>query len=165
MSAWIEALDGLPGLATEAVGIETLAAVELAVLANQKAFVQLGHRKARIIGATLSGGQRTSQTDQENVGTLLELTPRVIPRGLVTLDVNVETSRLDPEEGTIIAELDDGSELRSPQVDTFAVKTTVAAANGRAVVVNDFIRDSGSKRKETVLILRPLIEKVAASDN
>lgn len=166
MSTWINAFEGLPGMGTEAVRIEALAAVEVSALANQRASVQLGHRKSRITGVTVSSGDRLNQTTQENVGTLLELTPRVTPGGPLILDVNLETSRLAPEEeGTIIAELDDGGELRSPQVGTFVVKTTVAAANGRAVVVSDFIHDSQSTRKETVVILRPLVEKVEVSSD
>ena len=158
IAALTTALDGVLKEKAKTASIETLTGLELVTVSGQTAFVQIGQRKPRIVGASISQRGRSNQVQMENVGTILEITPQVIPDGSLVVAVNIERSDLAPEaEGEVIAKLEDGGEIRSPQIDTLTSKTTVTAASGRAVVVNDLVLNEQSLQKETFVILRPLV--------
>ena len=158
MSTLMKALDDVIKEQVKIVSIQTLSGFELTTIAGQSAFVQIGHRKPRIVGTTFSQQGRTNNLDMENVGTILQITPQVVPDGALVLAVDIESSDLGPEaEGIVMATTDDGTEIRSPQVDTMTLKTTVTTANGQVVVVNDLICDRQQMRKETFILLRPLV--------
>ena len=158
ISALIAALDAVLKEKAKTTSIETLTGLELVTVAGQTAFVQIGHRKPRIIGTSISQRGRSNQIQMENVGSIVQITPRVLPDGSLVVAVDIERSDFAPEEeGEVIDKLKDGSEIRSPQIDTLVTKTTVTTANGQAVVVNDLVRDGRSVRKETFVILRPLV--------
>ena len=57
----------------------------------------------------------------------------------------------------VIETMEDGKEVRSPQIDTLTARTTIAAANGEAVVINDLVLGERSRQKETFVIVRPLV--------
>lgn len=158
MSTLMKALDDVIKEQVKIVSIQALSGLELTTIAGQSAFVQFGHRKPRIVGTTFSQQGRTNNLDMENVGSILQITPQVVPDGSLVMAVDIESSDLGPEaEGIVIATTDDGTEIRSPQVDTMTLKTTVATANGQMVVVNDLICDKQQWRKETFILLRPLV--------
>jgi len=164
MPALATALDGVLKERGKTASIETLTGIELVSVAGQTAFVQIGHRKPRITGVTISQRGRTNQVQMENVGSIVRITPQVLPDASLVVAVNIERSDLAPEEeGPVIAELEDGSEIRSPQIDTLVAETTVTAADGQAVVVNDLVCSEQSSRKETFVIIRPLL--IGASDD
>ena len=163
ISALISALDGVLKEKAKTASIETLTGLELVTVAGQSAFMQIGHRKPKITGVTLSQRGRTNSISLENVGSIVQITPRVVPDGSLVVAIDIERSGLAPEaEGKVIAILEDGSEIRTPQIDTLTSKTTVTAASGQAVVVNDLVLNEQSLRKETFVILRPLL--IGASD-
>lgn len=164
ISALTTALDGLLKEKAKTASIETLTGLELVTVAGQTAFVQIGQRKPRTTGVAISQRGRSNSVQMENVGTIVQITPQVVPDGSLVVAVDIERSDLGPEaEGKVIATLEDGSEIRSPQIDTLTAKTTVTAANGQAVVVSDLVRNERSLQKETFVILRPLV--IGASDD
>ena len=163
MSALTAALDGVLKEKAKTASIETLTGLELVTVAGQAAFVQIGQRKSTITGVTMSQRGRANSMVRENVGTIMQITPQVLPHGSLVVAIDIERSGLAPEEeGKVIAILEDGSEIRTPQIDTLMAKTTVTAASGQAVVVNDLVLKEQSLRKETFVILRPLV--IGASD-
>jgi hypothetical protein len=158
MSALTKALDGALKEQAKTASIQTLTGLELTTIAGQTAFVQIGHRKPRIVGTTFSQRGRTNNLSMEDVGSIMQITPQVVPDGSLVVAVDIERSDLGPEaEGMVIATKEDGTEIRSPQTDTMMTKTTVTTANGQAVVVNDLICDRQRLRKETFVLLRPLV--------
>jgi hypothetical protein len=158
MSTLMKALEDVIKEQVKIASIQDFSGFELTTIAGQSAFVQIGHRKPRIVGTTFSQQGRTNNLDMENVGSILQITPQVIPDGSLVMAVDIECSDLGPEaEGMVIATTDDGTEIRSPQVDTMMLKTTVATANGQVVVVNHLICDRQQLRKETFIMLRPLV--------
>jgi Flp pilus assembly secretin CpaC len=138
--------------------IESLTGLEMVTLAGQVAFVQIGGRKPRIVGTTATQRGRVNSIQLENVGTILSVTPQIVPDGSLVLAVEIERSDLGPEgEGMVIETMEDGKEVRSPQIDTLTARTTIAAANGEAVVINDLVLGERSRQKETFVIVRPLV--------
>ena len=158
MSALTKALDGVLKEKAQAASVAVLNGLELTTIAGQTAFLQIGHRKPRIVGATTSPRGRTNTIDMANVGSIVQITPQIIPDGSLVVAVDIERSDLGPEEeGVVIAITEEGTEIRSPQIDTMMAKTTVAAANGQAVAINDLICNRQPLRKETFVLLRPLV--------
>ncbi len=163
MSALTKALDGVLKEKAKTASIESLTGMELTTVAGQTAYVQLGHRKPRITGATSSQYGHTNSVTMENVGSIVKITPQVVPDGSLVVTVDIEKSDLGPEaEGMVIATAKDGTEIRSPQIDILCAKTTVTAASGKAVVLGNLICNRESLRKETFVLLRPLL--VGATD-
>ncbi len=164
MSALTKALDGALKEKAKTASIQTLTGLELTTIAGQTAFVQIGHRKPKIVGTTFSQRGRTNNVSMENVGSIVQITPQVVRDGSLVVAVDIERSDLGPEsEGMVIAITEDGTEIRSPQTDTMMAKTTVTTANGQAVVVNNLICNRHPLRKETFILLRPLV--VGATDS
>jgi len=126
--------------------------------------VHIGHRKPRIVSTTFSQRGRANTVSMENVGSIVQITPQVVPDGSLVVAVDIERSDFSPEaEGMVIATTEDGTEIRSPQIDIMMAKTTVTTANGQAVVVNDLTFNRQPLRKETFVLLRPLV--VGATDS
>ena len=164
ISALTAALDRVLKEKAKTASIETLTGLELVTVAGQAAFVQIGHQKPKTVGVTVSQRGRSNSVQVVNVGTIMSITPQIVPDGSLVVDIDIERSGLAPEDqGNVIAKLEDGSEIRSPQIDTLTSKTTVTAANGQAVVVNDLVCSEQSLRKETFVLLRPLV--IGASDD
>ena len=116
-------------------------------LDNQPAFIQVGQRVPRIVGSTISLNGQSNAIDQENVGLILGVTPRISPDGNVVMEVDAEKSKVGPEdEGIPVAVSVDGTIIRSPRVDTITAQTTVSVADGETVVLGGMI----STEKETV---------------
>ena len=158
MSALTKALDDVLKEKAENATIQDLTGLELTTIAGQPAFVQIGHRKPRIVGATFSSRGRANNVSMENVGTIVQVTPQIAGDGSLVMEVNIERSDLGPEaEGMVIATTEEGREIRSPQIDTMTAKTTVTAANGQAVVVSDLICNQEPSSKETFVLLRPVV--------
>ena len=158
MAALISALDGVLKETAKTASIETLTGLELVTVAGQAASVQIGHRKPRIVGTTISQRGRSNSVQMENVGTIVQITPQVVPDGSLVVAVEMERSDLGPEaEGKVIAKLEDGTEVRSPQIDTLTARTTVTAASGQVVVLGNLVCSQQVSRKETFVLLRPLL--------
>ena len=164
MSALTKALDDVLKEKGKTATIQDLTGLELATIAGQPAFVQIGHRKPRIVGATFSSRGRTNSVNMEDVGTIVQVTPQIAGDGSLVMEVDIERSDLGPEaEGMVIAATEEGSEIRSPQIDTMVAKTTVAAASGQAVLINGLICNQESSSKETFVLLRPVVVRAKES--
>lgn len=164
MSALTKALDDVLKEKAKTASIQDLTGLELATIAGQPAFVQIGHRKPRIVGATFSQRGRANNVSMENVGSIVQVTPQIAGDGSLVMEVDIERSDLGPEaEGMVIAATEEGREIRSPQIDTMTAKTTVAAANGQAVVVGDLICVQEPSSKETFVLLRPIVVRTKES--
>lgn len=107
---------------------------------NQPSFIQVGQRVPRIVGTTIGNFGQTNQIDQENVGLILAVTPRISPDGRVVMEVDAEKSKVGPEEeGIPVGTSLEGTVIRSPRVDTITAQATVSVANGETVVLGGMI--------------------------
>ncbi len=70
---------------------------------GQKAMAQLGMRLPRITGVSIAQRGRANTVTLETIGTMLQLTSRMQPDGVVTVEVEFEKSYPGgPEEGTVL---------------------------------------------------------------
>ncbi len=68
------------------------ARAQITVVPGQQASVQIG-RNGWLLISTLSAGQPSVFAQQQNTGTILTLTPRLLPNGLVRINSNLQFAR------------------------------------------------------------------------
>ena len=161
--------------------MEILFRAELTTLDDQPASLQAGRREPTISSVSMSlanpmmgysgsyGGQPNSrgmsaatQTPQmqqsnaivqQNVGTILTLTPRANADGVVAMQLEIEDSRLAPaNEGVPIFIPSKGEPVRSPVVETLTVKTTIKVADGQTVLLSDMSRQAKNGKQRVILV-------------
>ncbi|MCG8000910.1 MAG: type II secretion system secretin GspD [Candidatus Thiodiazotropha lotti] len=117
--------------------IRVLSSPSVMVLDNETASIQVGDE------VPIVDQQRQSTTDSDSpiinsisyreTGVMLEVTPRVNPGGLVTLDVTQEVS----DVSDVVASSTSGS----PTISTRKINSTVAVKNGEVLVLGGLITD------------------------
>jgi hypothetical protein len=162
--------------------LEVLFRAQLTTLDEQQAYMQAGRRESTISSVNMSpanprmgcssyggGGQpgarsmsdaaQMQQMQQfnsvvpQNVGTILTLTPRANADGVVTMQLDVEDSRLAPaNEGVPIFIPSKGEPVRAPVVETLSVKTTIKVADGQTVLLSDMSRQAKNGKQRVILV-------------
>jgi len=136
--------------------MEVLFQAQLTTLDNQPARLQVGRREPTIASVmtnlTNPSGQINSITTQD-VGTVLSLTPRASADRVVTMQLNINDSRLGPkDEGVPIFAPSNGEPVRAPVVDTITMQTTVKIADGQTVVLSGMTRQSKNGKQRVILV-------------
>ncbi len=138
--------------------LRVLAQPQLLCADNQPAFLQYGSRVPRVTGANTSPRSRARTVTLENVGTMFGVTCRVSEDDLVTMEIDLERSHLGPDdEGTAVATADDGSIVRSPEVKTLTLQTTVSLRSGQTVALGGMVYQTEERRGQLLLVLQPKI--------
>jgi type II secretory pathway component GspD/PulD (secretin) len=98
---------------------------------------------------------RSNSITYQNLGTVVIVTPRVGPEGVVTMEIDVDHAQLGPiEEGAILAVTKEGATTRTPNRETLTAKTTVRVPSGQSVVLGGSSRRTKSG-KELLIVLTP----------
>jgi len=139
--------------------LEVLSRAELTTLDNQSARLQMGRREPRVVGRTVTSKGTANNVTMENVGTQLSFTPRVGPDDVVTLELDVEDSRLGPEEeGVVIATDSTGETLRTPSTRTLVCESTLSIPSGETVTLAGMGRGGESEKKRVVLVKAEVVK-------
>jgi general secretion pathway protein D len=125
-------------------------------------------------GATIANGVVVSpsyvetETELEEVGITLRLTPRINADGTVELDIEQESSTIKDGGGTIPIVDNDGNalELTIDTVDTSSLTGTVMAKDGLTVAVGGLIRTTKNNQRRQVPVLGeiPVVGRLFRSD-
>ena len=135
--------------------MEVLFQAQLTTLDNQPAHLQMGRHAPTISADSMSGNppQQNNCVTPQNVGTIVALTPRASADRVVTMQLDVEDSRLAPaEEGAPIFVPSKGEPVRAPVVETFTVKTTLKIADGQTVVLGGMARQPKNGKQRVILV-------------
>ena len=109
-------------------------------LDNQPAFIQVGERVPRITATSITQVGQVNTVELEDVGLILDVTPRISPEGMVVMNVNAIKSSLgSTADGIPVSFSADGTVLRSPRVNITAAETTVSATSGQTIVIGGLI--------------------------
>ncbi|HEY2415109.1 MAG TPA: secretin N-terminal domain-containing protein [Pirellulaceae bacterium] len=107
---------------------------------NQTAFVQVGAKVPRIIGATNTGLTVTPIINDINVGIIMQVTPRVSPDGAIVMQIYTEKSVVGSDATGIPIAVDaNGNAIRSPQIPITTAQTIVLARTGQTVILGGLI--------------------------
>lgn len=120
--------------------VEILSRPQIMTLDNQPAFIQVGERVPRVTATNISQIGQVNTVELEDVGLILDVTPRISPEGMVVMNVNAIKSSLGSiADGIPVSFSADGTVLRSPRVNITAAETTVSATSGQTIVIGGLI--------------------------
>lgn len=155
LSASSNAVDMLLRALQESRRLEVLSRPQIMALDGQTGSISVGQSVPLIQGVTFNqfGGQQNN-INYEDVGIILEVTPRISPDGLVVMQVQATKSEVGPEaEGVPISISESGAVLRAPVIDQTVAFTTVSANSGQTIVLSGLLTKSTSDLHRRVPIL------------
>ena len=127
-----------------------LSSPKLIVLDRESATINIGDQVPILTSNTTSSNTATTDTtrtqsvEYRNTGIILNVTPYVNSKGILTLDISQEVSNVSKNSG---------SNIDSPIISTRSIKTKVALKSGETVMLGGLI----SKDKSTVDNKVPLL--------
>lgn len=120
--------------------MEILSRPQIMTLDNSEAFIQVGQSVPRIDSSSVTQFGQVNTVQDEQVGILLGVTPRINPGGNVVMQIDATKSEVGPEqEGIPVFVGADGEVVRSPRVNITSAQTTVSAASGQTIVLGGLI--------------------------
>lgn len=120
--------------------LEVLSRPQIMTLDRRTGTVQVGARVPRITSVNNNQFGQSNSIVYENVGIILEVTPRISPDGQVVMEVLAEKSEVGEEEdGIPINVSNNGDVIRAPQIETTTASTTISAASGQTVVLSGLL--------------------------
>jgi type II secretory pathway component GspD/PulD (secretin) len=140
----------------------------ITTLDNQAAEITLGRTEPQIQGVMRGPNGQTNSVGYVNVGTTINLTPR-IGGDAVMLSLDISDSRTAAaEEGVVLAELKDAPPVRAAGTQQFKAQTTVRLEDGKPLSLGGIGR-GGKPGKEIMVtlsaqILRPSEPKEAKAE-
>lgn len=159
LSASSEAVGVLIRALQTANRLQVLNRPQLTTLDSQQATAQVGQSVPRVIGVTQAqlGVPQQINTEDEDVGLLLSVLPRVSPDGLILMQVGIENSSVgDPNAGIPIGFGANGEVIRSPIIQRTRADTVVSAYSGQTVVFAGLISKTRSSARSQIPILGSL---------
>jgi len=138
--------------------LQVLSRPQIMTLNNQPAFVQVGARVPRVTGSSITtGGIVQNQTQDEDVGLLLRIQPRINQDKLIVMTVDTEKSEVGPlSTGIPVAVNANGTPVISPQILTTTAQTTISAHDHQTVVFAGLI----TKNREVLSRRVPLLSDI-----
>jgi type II secretion system protein D len=121
---------------------QILARPRLVTLHNRRAQISVGQTIMYSGGSTMSGQNVVQNIEEKQVGTILDITPRVMPDGMIALAVYVERSS--------IADWETMGDRRLPVLNDTNASTTINAMDGQTVVFAGLITDEKTTTNNSV---------------
>jgi len=116
--------------------MEVVSRIRLTTIENVPARVQVGRNEPTISGVSMTTFGRMNQITHSQLGTVVMVTPRVGPAGVVTMEIDVNHTQFGPaEEGAPLSVSKEGEITRTPNYETITAKTTVRVPSGQSVVL------------------------------
>lgn len=127
--------------------LEVLSRPQVQVNNNEEASIQVGEDVIIPTGVIQSGDIIRSETEQQNVGIILNVTPSISDDGFVRMDIAPEISAVSDRTTQIDANFE------APIITQRRVQTTVTVRDGQAVVIGGLIQTQSSERNTKIPLL------------
>ena len=135
----------------------TIGRVQLTTLDNQPAFAQMGARVPMVVGVSKSAdGEEVRNASLINVGLIVAVTPRITPSGSVVMEIDAEQSQLGPEAEGVHISITGDKVVRTPQVNTTSIQSTVTVSGGQSVILGA-VTPRGQADKALIVVITPHI--------
>lgn len=130
-------------------------------LENLQGRVQVGSRVPYQTGQTIANnGSVTNNIEFQDVGVILEITPRVTPDGMIVMFVNATSSKLGSlADGALGGSGDDSLAVASFEqrpIDTTTAQTAIMAKSGQTVVFSGLLQETKEADEAGIPILGDL---------
>jgi len=120
--------------------VQVLGSPHITTLDNLQATVIVGARVPRISNTQQTNFGLQNTVELDDIGIILQVTPRVSPDGMIVISVDAQNSSVGPiSQGTPIFVGQDGTVLRSPQFPISQATSTVMARSGQSVAFSGLI--------------------------
>ncbi len=137
--------------------LEVLSRPQIMALDGQPGYILVGQRVPTITGVSLTTFGQTNDILYQQVGIIMQVTPRISPDGLVVMHLTTEKSEVGPEaEGIPISVSASGAVVRAPRINATTADTTVSALSGQTVVLSGLL----TNRREDVHRRVPLLADI-----
>ena len=130
--------------------LSILSRPQIMTLDNQTALVNIGQNIPISSGSIVTTGIVSIPTIRENVGIILQVTPKITPDGQVLMRVIPEVSAVDP------VPLNLGNGTLGTVLDIQHVETTVTAYDGETIVLGGLMAKTDNKTETKIPILGDL---------
>ncbi len=130
----------------------------LTTLHDMRATVKVGQDVPFPESANSGGNNNgtTTTTGWREVGTILDITPRITPDGQIVMAVYVEKSSMGSEADGTPMYVSEGEVIRTPKVNQTNAQTNVSARDGQTIVFAGLI----TEQKETMHRSVPFLNKI-----
>jgi len=133
--------------------LHVLSSPKLIVLDRESATINVGSQVPILTSSTDASSinstdtTRTQSVEYRNTGIILAVTPYINSKGVLTLDISQEVSKVD---------LDASSQINSPTIITRSIQTKIALKSGESVMLGGLIDNTKSKTVNKVPVLGDL---------
>jgi hypothetical protein len=119
--------------------LRTAREIHLTTIDGQQASTQSNRNQPRIVATQIiQGAERApvmNSVQMEQVGTILQTTPRIDSEGALKVNLDYSSSELEEDPTVVIAEIPGREPVMAQRVKTQQVKTLVRLRSGTAVLV------------------------------
>ncbi|MEQ9408813.1 MAG: secretin N-terminal domain-containing protein [Fuerstiella sp.] len=122
--------------------VHVLSRPQIRTTHNNTASIEVGQQVPIVDGVTVTDNFVTPNITPQNVGIILEVTPRVTPDGTISMEVYAEKSAVAPGGVPVFTDVTTGNVVESVIIDTSIADTTVAVPNGQTIVIGGMITKS-----------------------
>lgn len=122
--------------------VHVLSRPQIRAMNNQPASIQVGQQVPVVNGVTVNDNFVTPQIEQQDVGIILQVTPRVTQDGTITMDVYAEKSSLSAGGVPVFSDATTGNVIESVIIDSAIADTVVSVPNGQTIVIGGMITKS-----------------------
>ena len=120
--------------------VHVLSRPQIRTTDNNLASIKVGQQVPVVDGVDVSNINVVSPIIvQQDIGIILEVTPRVTPDGIINMDVYAEKSKLSGGGVPVFTDLSSGNVIESVIIDTAIADTVVAVPNGQTIVIGGMI--------------------------
>lgn len=147
--------------------VQVLARPQIQTLDAVMATIHVGEQVPLVRTVSQTNFGQTFGVEPEDVGLVLNVTPRINPDGLVSMEVVASQSAVGPEaEGIPISINAAGDVIRQPRIEIIEARTTVTVMDGHTVVLGGLIttRDRETHRQVPGLGSIPLLGRLFRYD-
>ena len=142
--------------------VQILSRPQIRTVDNQLAMIQMGQQVPVVAGATTNalGGITPVLGTPQQVGIILQVTPRITPEGVIVMETIANKSAIAGAGVPIITDPTTGAVVESPIFDLTEARATVAVQDGQTIVLGGMITssDDAFERKVPILGDIPLLK-------
>ena len=137
--------------------LRVLSTPTITTIENQQGRVQVGARAPYVTQVNQTNFGLSNTVTLQDVGIILQVTPRVSPDGMIVMYVDATKSQLgDEADGVAIFVNNDGVAVRQPQILTTNAQTTIMARSGQTVAFAGLVQETKTKSERGTPILSDL---------
>ena len=146
--------------------VHVLSRPQIRTTHNNVASIQVGQQVPVVNGVTVTNNIVSPSIEQQDVGIILRVTPRVTPDGNISMEVYAEKSSLSGGGVPVFSDAATGNVVESVIIDSAIADTTVSVPNGQTIVIGGMITKSDAtlERKVPWLGDLPLIGRAFRYD-